>query len=339
MCARAPPAKPWTTRARSDEPHVADRSARARRSGSATEKLNWMTTVTGVMSSARSDRQDAIAAALRGMAGASAGNNNPGGPNNQPPGTPGAPGMPGSPIARHLCLAPSLHRRRHDDAPRGIHAHRSGDRDLHRGGDVRHRLPRAQPGDGGSRGPEHLAAARQRDPAWHAHRRAGLRADRRARARATRRATANCGPAISANDRDNTLVTFTRTGWSNPAGVQRPAEQRVRYRFIDGSLVREHWLSVDPALNGEPLQRVLLTRVKSVEVRFLDPVTRNWRNDWPAARGHGSRRATADRRDLAARGRWRSSSRWCSMTGAGCSVCSRFPRDAVNEAWLCSWPS
>jgi general secretion pathway protein I len=66
-------------------------------SGSTTEKLNWMTTVTGVMSSARSDRQDAIAAALRGMAGASGGNNNPGGPNNQPPGTPGAPGMPGSP--------------------------------------------------------------------------------------------------------------------------------------------------------------------------------------------------------------------------------------------------
>jgi len=69
-------------------------------SGSTTEKLNWMTTVTGVMSSARSDRQDAIAAPLRGMAGASGGNNNPGGPNNQPPGTPGtpgAPGMPGSP--------------------------------------------------------------------------------------------------------------------------------------------------------------------------------------------------------------------------------------------------
>jgi general secretion pathway protein I len=66
-------------------------------SGSSTEKLNWMTTVTGVVSSARSDRQDAIAVALRGMAGASGGNNNPGGPNNQPPGTPGAPGMPGSP--------------------------------------------------------------------------------------------------------------------------------------------------------------------------------------------------------------------------------------------------
>jgi len=87
--------------------------------------------------------------------------------------------------------------------------------------------------------------------------------------------------AIGANQRDNTLLTFSRTGWSNPAGLQRPAEERVRYRFVDGSLVREHWLSVDPALNAEPRERVVLTRVKSVEVRLLDPVTRNWRNDWP----------------------------------------------------------
>jgi general secretion pathway protein J len=87
--------------------------------------------------------------------------------------------------------------------------------------------------------------------------------------------------AISATGRDNTLLTFSRTGWSNPAGLPRPAEQRVRYRFIDGSLVREHWLSVDPALNAEPRQRIVLTRVKSVEVRFLDPVSREWRDDWP----------------------------------------------------------
>jgi general secretion pathway protein J len=94
-------------------------------------------------------------------------------------------------------------------------------------------------------------------------------------------------PAISAANRDDTLVVFSRTGWSNPVGVQRPAEQRVRYRFFDGSLVREHWLALDAALNTEPLQRVLLTRVKSVEIRFLDPVSRSWRNDWPAVTSSG----------------------------------------------------
>jgi general secretion pathway protein J len=85
-------------------------------------------------------------------------------------------------------------------------------------------------------------------------------------------------PAVDAGNSDNTLITFSRTGWSNPAGLQRPAEQRVRYRFLEGSLVRDHWVSMDPALNTPPLERVLLTRVK---MRYLDPVSRTWRTDWP----------------------------------------------------------
>lgn len=97
----------------------------------------------------------------------------------------------------------------------------------------------------------------------------------------------NIEPAVIATARDNTLITFTRGGWSNPAGVQRPAEQRVRYRFIDESLVREHWPTVDAGLNTEPRQRVLITKVKSVEMRFLDPGSRNWRTDWPAVTASG----------------------------------------------------
>jgi general secretion pathway protein J len=87
---------------------------------------------------------------------------------------------------------------------------------------------------------------------------------------------------MTAGGSSDVLLTFTRAGWSNPAGIQRPAEQRVRYRFFDGALVREHWLSVDPALNTEPRQRTLLTRVTAVEIRFLDPVSRRWRTDWQA---------------------------------------------------------
>jgi general secretion pathway protein J len=93
--------------------------------------------------------------------------------------------------------------------------------------------------------------------------------------------------AVLATGSTDVVLTFTRTGWSNPAGVQRPAEQRVRYRFVDGALLREHWMSVDPALNTEPRQRTLLTRLKSVEVRFLDPQTRNWTKQWPNAQGTG----------------------------------------------------
>jgi type II secretion system protein I len=67
-------------------------------SGSDTEKLSWMATVTGVLSTARSARQDPIAAKLTGKATLQGG---PGGPNNPhnpgAPGTPRAPGMPGMP--------------------------------------------------------------------------------------------------------------------------------------------------------------------------------------------------------------------------------------------------
>jgi general secretion pathway protein J len=97
----------------------------------------------------------------------------------------------------------------------------------------------------------------------------------------------NIEPAVVATNKDNTIITFTRAGWSNPAGIQRPAEQRVRYRFSDASLIRDYWLSVDPALNIEPRQRILLTKVKSVQLRFLDPTSRNWREDWPANTASG----------------------------------------------------
>ena len=40
-------------------------------------------------------------------------------------------------------------------------------------------------------------------------------------------------PAVMANGSDNIILTFTRAGWSNPAGLPRPAEQRVRYRFAE----------------------------------------------------------------------------------------------------------
>jgi general secretion pathway protein J len=108
-----------------------------------------------------------------------------------------------------------------------------------------------------------------------------------ARAARDTQGTGQLLPAVSADGRDNTLLTFTRAGWSNPAGTQRPAEQRVRYRFVDGSLVREHWLSVDAALSTEPKQRIVLTKVTSVQVRFLDPVSRNWLTQWPAATANG----------------------------------------------------
>ena len=47
-------------------------------------------------------------------------------------------------------------------------------------------------------------------------------------------------PAIFADARATALVTFTRGGWTNPAGVQRSTLQRLRYVLKDGELRREY---------------------------------------------------------------------------------------------------
>jgi general secretion pathway protein I len=71
-------------------------------SGSTLESVSWTTTVTGVVSSARSARSKAIATVYRGNLNGGPNNPGPGGPGNTPrapgaPGTPGNPGKPGNP--------------------------------------------------------------------------------------------------------------------------------------------------------------------------------------------------------------------------------------------------
>ena len=90
------------------------------------------------------------------------------------------------------------------------------------------------------------------------------------------------GAAIVADARSAALVTFTRSGWANPAGVQRAALQRVRYVLQDQQLRREYWTQLDALLEPKPRSRVLLDGVKSVTLRFMDE-GRNWREQWPPA--------------------------------------------------------
>jgi general secretion pathway protein J len=77
-----------------------------------------------------------------------------------------------------------------------------------------------------------------------------------------------------------TLVTFTRVGWANPAGIQRPAVERVTYILEDGTLRREHWPELDATLQTPTVRRELLDKVKSVTLRYMD-VSFNWRDEWP----------------------------------------------------------
>src|SRR5829696_8463909 len=60
------------------------------------------------------------------------------------------------------------------------------------------------------------------------------------------------------------LVSFTRGGWASPAGIQRPALQRVTYSFENGVLRREYYPVLDATLGSKVIRREVLKDVRSV---------------------------------------------------------------------------
>ncbi len=78
------------------------------------------------------------------------------------------------------------------------------------------------------------------------------------------------------------LATLTRSGWSNPSGVQRSTLQRVRYSFDQGKLMREHWPVLDAAQGVDPQRRELMDDVTSVKFRLLESPGQ-WHDEWPPA--------------------------------------------------------
>lgn len=89
-------------------------------------------------------------------------------------------------------------------------------------------------------------------------------------------------PALQADGRSLDLVTLTRSGWSNSAGLQRSTLQRVTYRLEDGRLFRDQWPVLDRTLANEPVTTELLDEVTEVRLRFMDN-RRTWRDQWPGA--------------------------------------------------------
>lgn len=98
--------------------------------------------------------------------------------------------------------------------------------------------------------------------------------------RTTRDSYGQTLPALSGGGYAPLLLELTRTGWRNPAGLQRSQLQRVGYRLEDGKLYRGFLPVLDQAQNSESLERQVLENVKGVELRFLD-ATLQWREAWP----------------------------------------------------------
>jgi general secretion pathway protein J len=87
-------------------------------------------------------------------------------------------------------------------------------------------------------------------------------------------------PALLADQRGQNLFALTRSGWTNPAGLQRATLQRVSYVLEDGKLRREHFTVLDATLSDVPLKRELIDRVKSFRARFMDG-QKQWQEQWP----------------------------------------------------------
>jgi general secretion pathway protein J len=87
-------------------------------------------------------------------------------------------------------------------------------------------------------------------------------------------------PAVRSDRRGEQLVDLTHSGWGNPAGVPRSTLQRVQYRLQDGKLRRDYWVVLDRTLNAEPQSTVLIDKVKSVSLRYMDQ-NLGWHEQWP----------------------------------------------------------
>jgi general secretion pathway protein J len=87
-------------------------------------------------------------------------------------------------------------------------------------------------------------------------------------------------PALRADSRTERLADLTRSGWTNPAGVPRSTLQRVSYRLENNKLRRDYWVVLDRTLAGEPTSAVLIDKVRSVTLRFMDG-NRSWHDQWP----------------------------------------------------------
>ncbi len=87
-------------------------------------------------------------------------------------------------------------------------------------------------------------------------------------------------PALQSDRRTSEIVSLTRGGWSNTAGLPRGTLQRVTYVLEGDRLVRRYTTVLDATLANAFVERELLKDVVAVQFRFMDQ-NRQWVDQWP----------------------------------------------------------
>jgi general secretion pathway protein J len=76
------------------------------------------------------------------------------------------------------------------------------------------------------------------------------------------------------------LLSFTRGGWANPAGLPRSELQRVSYLLRDGKLIRQHLPVMDTTAATSVVERELLDKVDALSFEYMDEAF-SWSRTWP----------------------------------------------------------
>ena len=101
----------------------------------------------------------------------------------------------------------------------------------------------------------------------------------RAISRSVRDQYGDSQPAFS-SDGEN-IMSFTYSGWRNPAGLLRSHLQRVAYELDEEKeLTRHSWNRLDGAIIEDAREVVLLEEVEEFKLEFLNQ-TSNWIEQWP----------------------------------------------------------
>lgn len=90
-------------------------------------------------------------------------------------------------------------------------------------------------------------------------------------------------PALLINVEGESLVEFTRSGWTNPAADVTPPRsslQRVSYALEGDRLIRQYWFHLDPIEEAPTRRRQLIDKVVGVSFRYLTP-DGDWLDSWP----------------------------------------------------------
>jgi len=69
----------------------------------------------------------------------------------------------------------------------------------------------------------------------------------------------------------NQIIEFTRAGFINPLGMSQRSELlRVAYQLQNNNLVRITWRALDRAPNSKPSDRIILSSIKNIKLRYLN---------------------------------------------------------------------